>query len=225
MQRVAEPERRTLAQWWFALTAAVVFVGVPMNAIVAYQNDEGFFSPGIARFFNTFAFFTIQSNLIVGVTCLLLAIDLVRPSTIFRAWRLAGLVGISITGVVYHWVLNEAHNPEGFAWVANLMAHYIVPIMAVIGFLGFGPRGQLTGRIVRLSLIFLVAWAVFTVIRGEIVGWYPYPFIDVIAHGYPRVIVNAIIISLAYVGVAFLYLLIDRALSRRAAAPARPASA
>ena len=153
------------------------------------------------------------------------AINLVRPSTMFRAWRLAGLVGITITGVVYHWVLNEAHNPEGFAWVANLMAHYIVPIMAVIGFLVFGPRGQLTGRIVRLSLLFLVAWAVFTVIRGEIVGWYPYPFIDVIAHGYPRVIVNAILISLAYVGVAFLYLLIDRALSRRTAAPPRTASA
>ena len=108
--------------------------------------------------------------------------------------------------------------------MANMLVHYLVPIMAVSGFLVFGPRGQLSGRIARFSLLFLFAWIVFTIIRGEIIDWYPYPFIDVITKGWPRVIVNGIAISLAYVGTAFLFLLIDRALSRRAVAQARPAS-
>src|SRR5260370_9858861 len=64
--------------------------------------DPGRFPPGVERGFNTFAFFTVQSNLIVGATTGLLALRLDRPSTVFRTFRLIGLVAITVTGVVYH---------------------------------------------------------------------------------------------------------------------------
>jgi hypothetical protein len=32
-----------------------------------------------------------------------------------------------------------------------------------------------------------VVWLTYTLIRGAIVGWYPYPFIDVGQHGYAKV--------------------------------------
>jgi hypothetical protein len=48
------------------------------------------------RAFNTFSYFTIQSNLLVGAATLLLAIWLERSSTAFRVLRLSGLVAITV---------------------------------------------------------------------------------------------------------------------------------
>jgi hypothetical protein len=49
------------------------------------------FHSAVARGFNTFAFFTILSNLIVGATTLLLAIKPDLNSAIFKTFRLLGL--------------------------------------------------------------------------------------------------------------------------------------
>lgn len=210
---------KSAAQLYYGLLAAVVLLGVTVNGIVAWQDTEavGRFSPGFFRLLNTFAFFTIQSNLLVGVTSFLLCLDLVRTGSFFRYCRLLGLVGITITGVVYHWLLSEDHNPTGLADFGNVIVHYLVPIMAVAGFLLFGPRGMLTVRLVLLTPLYLVAWGGFTLIRGELTdpAWYPYPFIDVAAKGWGRVIANGIGIAAMYLAVGFLYLAIDRALSAR----------
>jgi hypothetical protein len=132
--RIAERDRQTLARWWFGLTALAVFIGVVVNGVVAYRADNGFFSPGIARFFNTFAFFTVQSNILVGLSCYLLFRDHIRESTWFRALRLSGLVGITITGIVYHWLLAGLHELRGMALVGDLIVHSVVPLIAVLGF-------------------------------------------------------------------------------------------
>ena len=89
--------------------------------------------------------------------------------------------------------------------------------MAVAGFLLFCPRGMLTVRLVLLTPLYLVAWGGFTLIRGELTdpAWYPYPFIDVAAKGWGRVITNGIGIAAMYLAVGFLYLASDRALSAR----------
>ena len=49
----------------------------------------------------------MQSNIIVGVTCLMLALSLDRPSTAFRVIRLDGLLGIVVTFVVFHVALKS----------------------------------------------------------------------------------------------------------------------
>ncbi len=164
-------------------------------------------------------FFTIQSNLLVGIPAFLLFLDLARPGIFFRLCRLLGLVGITITGVVYHWLLSEEHNPSGLASFGNVLVHYIVPIMAVAGFLVFGPRGQISARLVLLTPLYLLLWGAFTLVRGELTNpaWYPYPFIDVAAKGWERVIVNGAGIAAMYLAVGFLFLAADRALGARSA--------
>ncbi len=202
-----------MSHYWWGATSLIAFVGVLINAISAYRNDSGFFTGAWERFFNTFAFFTIQSNLLVAISTLLLYLNRDRVSTAFRAFWLSGLVAISITGVVYHWLLAGLNELHGLALIGDLVAHTVVPIMAVLGFFVFGPRGLITQRIVKLTLIFLGLWAAFTVVRGEIVDWYPYPFIDVIDKGYPRVIVNSIGIGVLYFLVGLGYMVIDRLLT------------
>jgi hypothetical protein len=61
-------------------------------------------------------------------------------------------------------------------------------------------------------LLFLAWWGTFTLVRGEIVDWYPYPFIDVIDKGYPRVLINGVGIALLYALVAVVFVVIDELL-------------
>ncbi len=211
-----ENRRDSLARIGFGATAAIAFFGLLLAAIMAYPQTDGFFSEGWKRALNTLAFFTNESNLIVAITCVLLALNLDRRSTVFRAARFCGLVAITVTGVGYHWLLSETHHPEGWVSVWNIVLHYLVPIMAASGFLLFGPRGLFSAQLITYVLGFIAAWGAFTLIRGSIVDWYPYPFVDVIEHGYGRVVVNAVGLTILCAAVGLLYVFLDRALSKRA---------
>jgi hypothetical protein len=61
-----------------------------------------------------------------------------------------------------------------------------------------------------------VLWLVFTLIRGEAVGFYPYPFVDVGDLGYPKVLVNCLLVALLFLVLAFGATLLDRRLNRTA---------
>lgn len=187
---------------WFLLTALIVGVAIVMQLIVTANGPAGFFTATAARVANVFAFFTIQSNLIVGVTSLLLALGRARGSAVFRAFRLAGVVNIAITGVVYHTLLVGLVELRGWGIVADLLLHTVVPVLGVLAWLAFGPRGLTSWRIIGLALLYPIGWLAFTLLRGAAIGWYPYPFIDVGKLGYPRALVNCLGIALGFIVVA-----------------------
>lgn len=65
------------------------------------------------------------------------------------------------------------------------------------------PRGLTSARIARLTVIFPLAYMVFTVIRGPLASdWYPYPFANPKQLGYPAVAVNALWIALLFIALA-----------------------
>ncbi|MFL5796702.1 MAG: Pr6Pr family membrane protein [Actinomycetota bacterium] len=212
------------ARAWFAATALVVAFGLVVQVAVSANAAGVHFHTPLARALNVFCFFTIQSNILVGVASLLLALSPSRTSTAFRAFRLTGLVAITVTGIVYHSVLAKLLDLDSWALVADHALHTAVPIMAVVGWLAFGPRGQLSSRIVRLSLIFPIAWLAFTLIRGAIIDFYPYPFVNVTHLGYARVLVNVVWIAVLYLAAGFGAAALDRWLMRlrRDPAPAVP---
>lgn len=88
-----------------------------VNAIVAANGKplEGHFHSGLDRALNSFAYFTTQSNLLVGFAALLLALRLDRSSTVFRVLRLCGLVAITVTGIVFHAVLAQLLDLQSWA--------------------------------------------------------------------------------------------------------------
>ena len=209
------------AKWarvWFAATALCVAAGIAISVYTAVQTP-GRFHTGTERALNTFAFFTIQSNLIVGATSLLLALRPDRSATVFRVFRLIGVVAIALTGVVYHVALARVLDLEGWQQLGNQLVHTVVPILAVVGWLLIGPRGLTSARVAWLSLLFPLLWIAFTLIRGAVWHWYPYPFIDVTMLGYGKVALNCLWIALLLLGLAGGATVIDARLSRPSAAP------
>lgn len=145
-----------------------------------------------------------------------------RDGRVFRSCRLAALYGITVTGIVYSTVLARVHQPQGAAeTLVNDLVHYVIPVMMVVGWVALGPRPRIDWLSFFWSLGFPVAWFAYTLVRGSIWKWYPYPFVDVTVEGYPRVLVNAILVSLVLGAVAALFAIGDR---RLAPAPSRRAS-
>jgi hypothetical protein len=203
---------------WFALTAAAVFTGVLIQVLVSAGNEEGLFPTAAGRVFNVFCYFTIQSNLVVGVTSLMLALRPERDSELFRVFRLTGLVAITVTFIVFHVALSHLVDLEGWAKVADQILHTVVPVLAVGTWLTFGPRGLVDRDTALLALVPPLLWVVFTLIRGELIDFYPYPFVDVNEHGYAGVIANSALIALLFLGLAIGALALDRKLGARRAA-------
>jgi hypothetical protein len=207
------------ARPWFAATAAAVAVGVAIQIGVSATTSSYFGGTALGRSLNVLSFFTIQSNLLVGAATVLLALDLNRPSAAFCVLRMIGLVGITVTFVVFHVVLSRLLDLDTWSEAANQLLHTVVPVLALTGWVAFGPRGLTSARVAKLSVLFPLLYMAFALIRGPLNSdWYPYPFADAKTLGYFRVLVNAAWIMLLFAALAAGATALDRRL-RRTAAP------
>jgi hypothetical protein len=95
------------------------------------------------------------------------------------------------------------------------MLHTASPVLCVAGWLLFGPRVASGPRVVALALLYPLAWLAFTLVRGPLVDFYPYPFLDVRLHGYPVVLLNCLFVGILFAALAACATALDRALARR----------
>jgi hypothetical protein len=156
----------------------------------------------------TLSYFTIISNL---------AITLLAISQLFFSQSKLGLalssmtaqtgiaVYITITGLVYHIFLADTWEPKGIDLVSDELLHTITPILYAL-FWWFCIRGKHimlknTFPILLVPAAYLVYW----LIRGPIVGTYPYFFIDAAQYGYTVVAINSILLCIGFWFVAAFY--------------------
>ena len=199
----------------FAATALAALIGIGIQLGVSFNNEAGLFSTGWERAGNVFAYFTVQSNLLVAVTSLMLFIQPNRPSLSFRVLRLTGLIAITVTFLVYHAVLSNLVELDGWAAMADQLIHTAAPLLALAAWIKLGPRGQVDVRVALLAMLPAVAWAVFTLIRGALIDFYPYPFVDVTEHGYPIVMLNIAAVSALFAGLGMAAVQADRRMGAR----------
>ena len=205
--------KQALARIWFALTTLVVVAGVIVQ-LLAVDTEGGHFT-GTAAVLNVFVYFTITSNLLLGAITLVLAAGRSPLSTVFWALRLSSVLSILVVGIVFHLALAPLVEFSGLAQVSNLLLHTVTPIMGPLGWLVFGPRGRVDRRVVAWSVVYPVAWLVFTMVRGPFVGdFYPYPFLEVVALGYPRVLLNCLLVAALFLGLAAGAAALDKRLPR-----------
>lgn len=204
----------------FGATSLIVTAGLVLQLVLSITADPeaGAFATTPGRVVNFFSFFTVLSNVAVAVTTGLLAVRLDRRSALFHTIRLDALVGIAVTGVVFHLTLAQLQELTGWNAVADAILHTVSPILCVLGWLAFGPRGRLTGRIVLLALIAPVCWLAYALVRGALVDdrhgdpYYPYPFMNVEEHGYVTVLANCAIVAVLFLALCAAALWLDRRL-------------
>lgn len=154
-------------------------------------------------------YFTILSNLFVALSAGAVAL---APGSQLASSMLRGCAttAIVVVGLGYHLLLREIWDPQGWQWVADNLLHYAVPVAALAHWLWFQPGTRLPKRAPLLWALYPLAYLAYALVRGEWIGAYPYPFIDVPALGYARVFANAAGLLLVFVAVGALLRLAAR---------------
>ena len=173
---------------------------------------------GTLNLVSYFSYFTIQSNLIAATVLIVGAARWRKPhSSTFDLVRGGAVVYMSITGIVFTLLLSGTDVDTAIPWV-NTVVHQLMPIVLVVDWLLDPPAGNLTYRQGLLWLIYPLVWIIYILIRGALVGLYPYPFLDPDNGGYGSVAVYcvAILFLMALVSAATVWL--AHAVQGRAAA-------
>jgi hypothetical protein len=126
------------------------------------------------------SFFTVQSNLLTAGVLLLGGVGTAWLSPVRSdVLRGATVLYLVITGVVYALLLHEL--PEVKAMMvpwADAVLHAIVPLWVVVDWQLVRPSTGLTFRRARAWLLYPCAYMIYSLIRGALVQWYPYPFLN-----------------------------------------------
>ena len=215
--RVAAPGRRlVVARVLHALVALAALTGVVMELVIALVDGPGTAPSQAERLVRLFSYFTVQSNLLVGVVSVVLVVRPARDGAVFRVARLDALLCIAVTGVVYQTVLRGIAELSAAGQVSDLLLHLLAPLLALVAWVLVGPRPRVDAATVWWSLAFPLAWIAYTFVRGAVVGWYPYPFLDVTTLGLAPALLNTAVVAVVFVGLAWLVRVVD---ARLRAAP------
>ncbi|WP_420629674.1 Pr6Pr family membrane protein [Candidatus Leptofilum sp.] len=138
----------------------------------------------------TFSFFTNLSNLIIIIMAAALLIGRGRLDGFFKspAVQAACCLYIAFVGLGFWFILGGPQNvPSWLFWIPEMTAHTLSPILGVVFFLRGVPKGELTWKHPFVWLAYPIAYLVYWLFRGPIVGYYPYFFVNVDAIGYSGV--------------------------------------
>lgn len=154
---------------------------------------------GVLNVANFFSFFTIESNVLAVISLIIggvFAYSKVK-SRRYDFFRGAVTVYMVITGVVFSFLLAGIENAQLTAvpW-DNIVLHYIMPIVIAIDWFMDPPKQRFALKRAALWLIFPILYLFYSLIRGSIVNWYPYPFLNPANGGYGTMAITALAIAL-----------------------------
>jgi len=189
---------------WFAL-GLQLYLGVRIGL------EHGV--PWSATVINYFSYFTILTNLLLAIG---LSVPLLAPASrwgrVFQqpAMRSATLVYITIVALVYALLLRQLWNPTGLRLLGDTLLHRVIPAAYLVYWLLFVPPARLRWWVALQWLSFPTLYLAYTLLRGALINRYPYPFLNVLKLGYSGVLVNALMLALAFVAMSSLIIVYDR---------------
>jgi hypothetical protein len=198
-------ERET-KHWLLLVIGLLAWFGVITDFTMAINKD---LAAGLTvgdTFIRLLGYFTILTNLfvaLVATTCALLPNS--RWGRVFSSPKVVGCAVTSIVfvGIIFHLLLSDIYNPDGIKAVANYLNHYITPMAMLTYWLAFPIKQPMPVSTPFYWGIYPLLYAVYIAIRGELLGKYPYFFLDVSTLGYPQALLNGVGLFLVVVAIGF----------------------
>ena len=156
-------------------------------------------------------YFTVITNLLVAI--MMTRVEMERRTSPFL---MAGLtLAIVFVGIVYATLLHGLVELSGSALIADYLLHYVVPTAMAFYWLAFAPKIGLQFRDPLLWCVYPLAYLFYVVVRGSVDARYPYPFIDVAALGYGRILLNSLMLLVAYLLAGLVLVALGQVMARR----------
>ena len=122
---------------------------------------------------------------------------------------------IFIVGLVYNLVLRGIVTLTGLDWIVDNLLHVIVPVLYVLYWLIFTPKKILQWKNILPWLIFPAVYLIYSLLRGPVADWYPYPFLHAGKLGYEKVAMNSFFVLAAFLIVGLGVIAYNRAGKRK----------
>lgn len=207
------PRSQALAAVVASLIAIIAWLAVAIQIILTTKTAQANgFSAGYGVV-KALSYFTILTNLLVAIVSTAVSrrgfgeTFLTRPSMLS-----ATAVYIAVVGAIYALLLKAMWEPTGLQLWVDVALHDAVPILYVVFWFVFVPKGALTWSTPFVWLGYPLAYVCWSLLRGAITTDYPYPFADPAALGYGKVALNTLAILAGFCALGFIVVALDRAI-------------
>ncbi len=192
------------------LLVVVAWTGI---IIILYLNSKANIDNNLVLSTLTiFSYFTVQSNVIVAIVSTYLLFKN-ENNRLLKLFEYGALINITITCITYHLLLRGSSEFSGAALAADIITHTIVPIFYVLNWLMFNNKNVINLKHLFVWLMYQAVYIVWTLIRGELDGYYPYPFVDAANLGYSQVALNSLFMALFFLITGIIYLKLNNYLA------------
>jgi len=154
-----------------------------------------------------FSYFTVESNTLAIISLVLGALATATGRTTRGLDLYRGGVAFYMTTVILIFIVLLSGYPASELTAVpwdNTVLHYIMPIVVIVDWLLDSGSAPIAYRTAAIWLAYPLAYLFYSLIRGAIVDWYPYPFMDPGTHGYLSIVITSVVIAVILAGVAWL---------------------
>lgn len=187
----------------YKLLFAALSIGAIASAISKQQSNGTFVAS------NFFAQFTIQTNILVSAVLIFSALFvLARKTSKTLEWlRGASTLYMVTTTLIFSIIIAglDFNRLSELSW-ENRVLHFIVPAGVFIDWLLDKPKQVIEFRKAALWVLYPITYVIYTLIRGNATGWYPYSFLDPRINGYPKITAVTIGIMVSMLALTWLLL-------------------
>ncbi|KRP53746.1 Pr6Pr family membrane protein [Pseudomonas trivialis] len=198
---------------FIAAAALAGWLGLAIQQYLIFQSRWETGASLLGGLVNFFSFFTVLTNTLAVVV---LSYALVPRDSwgkrLFLAPAVSSGVAVSIVFVslAYNLLLRHLWTPEGFQFIADELLHDVMPLLFFVYWWRCVPKSTLRCAHIAGWVIYPLVYFGYVLLRGDLLGQYQYPFIDVGTLGYPQVFVNAAGILVGFVLVALVMVGLDK---------------
>jgi hypothetical protein len=189
----------------FAVLRLIVAIGVLAAVVGQFAKSLPMVASPGAFAANFLSFFTIDSNLLTVAMLgagAWLGFRTQRDPARYTMFRASVTAYMATTGVVYALLLRDVSLDQAttLPW-SNEVLHVVAPLYVVLDWIFSPGRSPIRWDRLWLILTFPVIWLAYTLIRGPIVGWYPYPFLNPAQSGGYASVVLYIVAIAGFIGI------------------------
>ena len=165
-----------------------------------------------------FGYYTVLTNLFVALTATL---PLIAGYSRLGRWFSTPLVlgcattSILMVGIPYHFLLRNIWQPQGLQLFVDIVLHYVVPILVFAYWVVWSPRSKLGILTLFAWCLYPMGYFVYVFVRGELLGSYPYYFIDVTSLGYGKAMLHSFGFLIAFIVVGAAVIAVAKFRNRR----------
>ena len=169
------------------LVAAIAWFGVLLQLYLSLRLAADSGKSPVGGLVGFFGYFTVLTNIFVALTTTLpLTFRSSRPGRWFGSAMTLGCAttAIAFVGIVYHLLLRNLWAPAGLQWIADVTPPLRCAHNAS-GLLDHIPTDAKASSWAPLAwCLYPILYIAYALVRGELLGSYPYPFIDVTSLGF-----------------------------------------